>query len=264
MNRPITRLLPHIALAVVLSAAASPPVDAAEQSGSRPTTAVGTEASVTPEAMQPEPFSDEELAWEEIRPMGDAMFIIETDYAADFAYAHFAGTTAVIGFRGAAPEEALTILEAASQDFRVEEHVTYTYTDYQLAAERLGEDIKERADAAGLTLDALLTGPAPQDGAGVISATVVSTDGADLSALGEIARTTPVAEPFRTNVVEGSDPPEDLQYNRHGGTWLVDPTGLGACTSSFVAKQSSGPRLGVVTAGHCPNSLRYYNDLMGA
>jgi hypothetical protein len=65
--------------------------------------------------------------------------------------------------------------------------------------------------------------------------------------------------PLKPNVQFSKAEPSTTAYGRHGGTWLINQAGQGQCTGGFVAKSTSSSALGLLTAGHCPTPLRYYN-----
>ncbi|WP_229052159.1 S1 family peptidase [Aeromicrobium sp. Leaf350] len=199
----------------------------------------------------------EESRWQSARDVGATIATVESDYPDDFAYAYFTDdTVAHVGFKAGAPERARDLLEGGDSRLEFEEYVGFTQDEYIAAAATL-------VDQVGVMLDAspdrgFIIGPDPVAGRGVIRV-VLTGDTADVPEPGISSLLPP--GPFVLQVSHSPTVFEDASYGRAGGTWLVSTlTGLGQCTSGFVAKRRGSTQLGVATAGHCPDNLSYYHE----
>lgn len=101
----------------------------------------------------------------------------------------------------------------------------------------------------------LTVGTSPTDAPGAIVITRRGETAGEL-ALPEIT----VTKPFSVIWRQADEVIQEAGYNRAAGTWLLNAGGSGVCTSGFVAQSTNGSNdLGVITAGHCQNTLRFYN-----
>jgi hypothetical protein len=204
------------------------------------------------------PLSEEETFWtEKQKPLGDAAWLAESKYPDDFAYGYFTdeGLRFVIGFRESAPDEVVTALKATGLPFSVEEGVGYNATEQSAVVDQVSKKLQEQAS------DNVVfgVGAAPELGPGVLRLLAYGDFAAAKNRSEDVSQRLALPEGYSVVIEDGGEPISATGYNRPAGTWLVDSSGTGACTSAFVAKSLSSSDLGVLTAGHCPSSLRYFS-----
>lgn len=197
---------------------------------------------------------------------------LRAEFPADFAYAELGDADVEVGFRGLVPDSVSRVLGKLG----VAHHEVggLGYSEQELVAESKVVH-QEVLAAVGSDID-VSTGPVP--GEPRIQVTLTSSvpaetaeakfrsDGMTSPSVGledaqarvrETVRSTTARGGFAVEVlVSQGEPAQDEGYGQAGGTRLDYTSGGLACTSAFVVKSLSGPDLGVLTAGHCPNSLQ--------
>ena len=221
------------------------------------------------------PLTVAELSWvQNQKPLGDAAAIAENSYADDFAYGYFTKDAGqfVIGFRGAAPDEVVQAFEATNLPFVIKENVGYNATERYSVVESIGAQLEP---PAGSSVSVGISS-APDVGDFALKVTVSSDDPTDVNWVNERLSTIAlpaVPEAARRRAAESAQSDRysiavdysqgailPTGYNRPGGTSLLDSSGVKVCTSAFVVLSPSTGDLGVLTAGHCQNTLDYYNQ----
>lgn len=211
--------------------------------------------------------------WEENQaPLGDATALIEGQFPGEFAYGFFDDDSAMhVGFKGAAPAEAVALLEGTGLPYVVIESVGFNAADYQVAAEDLADQLRTYVTDDRQVSVSQNSAIAP----GALKVSFQSEDPALTTDPGiaepaanarssESVQPVDVDTPF-TVVFDDShtSPAEFAGYGRSAGMWLLDSTGTGVCTVGFVVKSTSDSSLGVLSAAHCPRNPRYYNPATG-
>ncbi|MEG9226795.1 hypothetical protein [Aeromicrobium sp. Sec7.5] len=150
-------------------------------------------------------LSPEEQAWAPYWSMGSALFAIESDHAATFAYACFDGFVGVVGFVGDAPRAAIERLAATGLPYEVHAGVGYTYAEHLDEVDRVSVALVGELDL-GSGANSVMVAPSPERGAGRILVTVASTDPAQLRRMADVAADLTVSWPFSLDVESTDDP----------------------------------------------------------
>lgn len=258
--------------AVVVSAQATPAPSASSAQAPVFTAGTGTEKvgpSIEEElsheyagGLAETPLQHSEGEWLQTQAsLGDAAAQIEADFPDDFAYDFFGDQGYVIAFRAQPPVEAVDLLEAAGLPFEVVDDVGFTQLDYLDQVDEVSRSLEPLVSKE----TQVVVSPDPMREPGSIKVRILGSVPVQRSASSPPASDIVVDEPFSVSVE--TDPASDLfelnSYNRAAGTWLINSSGIGECTSGFVAKSTTSDTLGLLTAGHCPKSLRYYNPQNG-
>jgi hypothetical protein len=111
-------------------------------------TSTGVQQVQSPRATSFEDMSDEEAAAFDAlakaqEPLGVAVGKVEEQFPDDFAYDFFERETLHVGFKGAAPEGAVALLEATGGSYVVIEEAGFNAVDYQAAADSVSEQTRK-------------------------------------------------------------------------------------------------------------------------
>jgi hypothetical protein len=139
------------------------------------------------------------------KPWGDAASVIETEFAADYAYCYFGDArTFTMGFAGDAPAGAIAYLDATGLPYTTVEGVGFSQAEYQAATDDVANQIIDALEEAGLGSTAGFTvGSDPTIYPGAISVTILGDDAASRQAGMAAVGTPSIRAPFSVTVVEG-------------------------------------------------------------
>jgi hypothetical protein len=203
------------------------------------------------------PYSDADQAWmASQKRLGDAAWLIENRYGKEFSYAYF-GTednkTLYVAFKANAPAGARETLEELGLPYVIAENSGYNQEEYFATRDAVVKQLQESLPSeTQFTVE-----PAPQDSPGQIKIRVLGNGEKSIEL--PIPGVT-VEQPFSLLFESDNSVYETTVWGRAAGKWLVDVFGTGQCTSGFVGQRTDGSNdLGLLTAGHCPDGLRYYN-----
>jgi hypothetical protein len=141
MNKIATGLVGLGVSVLVLSGCATGPAAGAEEVGTTTDSQLvesATEAPATDEMSAEEALAFDELA-EAQGPLGIAVGEVEEQFPNDFAYAFFEMETLHVGFKAAAPEDAVALLEATGGSYVVIEEAGFNTVEYQAAMDSVSE-----------------------------------------------------------------------------------------------------------------------------
>lgn len=210
-------------------------------------------------ALKEAPLTEEEAVWlSQQQPLGEVAYLAETSYPEQFAYAFFGtqGTDFKIGFKDDVPPEIIAALSKTGLSYSIDEHVGFTQSDYEDAT----ASVIREFDVLAAPDVQFVVGPTPEISVGSITVTVHGGSEETIAEAKRIFDSLTAPRPFELTWGSPSNDQVTLSsYNRAGGTWLLNSSGTGVCTSGFVVKSTSNADLGLLTAGHCPNSLRFYH-----
>jgi hypothetical protein len=200
-------------------------------------------------------------------PLSIAAGLVEEQFPDDYAYTLFKEETVHVGFKAAAPPAAVAILAKTGLPYVAVESAGFNAIEYQAAQDSVVEQTEKYVSEDRQVSVA----QNPRDGVGLLEVSFLSDnpellENPGIATADANARSTNEAlitldGPFVVGFDEEmTSPTEPMSNGRAAGTWLLDTTGEGVCTSGFVAKKNSSASVGVITAAHCPNNLRYYNE----
>jgi len=192
----------------------------------------------------------------------EAVHSVSEEFPNDYAGSFFTETSFSVSYKNQAPAGAASLLNAINTPHTVIENVGVSEVELKALTDEAHELVvasvpPELVVTTGFdlnehTIDSLVTtnADAPQSRAAAptsIDAETLTTEITE--SLGE-----PALEGFEVNVDVALDAvSSDTGYGQAGGNKLVG--GGDRCTSGFVVKQTSGSELGILTAGHCSNTL---------
>ena len=158
-------------------------------------------------------YSPAEVEWAlHQKPLGDAASVIETEFAADYAYAYFGPERSfTVGFSDDAPAGALALLDHTGLPYSTVEGLGFNDARYQHAVTILIGEVSHRLDRADLLGDGLNVGAlfhVSSDTTTAPGAIVVSVSSADesireaaIAAVGTLS----ADPPFTVTVVRGDE-----------------------------------------------------------
>ncbi len=186
------------------------------------------------------PYTDAEVAWAEVQSSpGDVAAEIESTFVDDFSYAYFAESgegEMVIGFKGKVPEAAADLLEGSGLSFDVREDNGYTWTQYDQQVTSVAEQLQALSDSE----TQYKVEPTFAEQSGSITITRVEEDADHARSPNTVSPPGIVVEsPFELRYATSEEMFEPNSYGRAAGTWRVNDSGTGVCTSGFVVRSTS-------------------------
>lgn len=195
-----------------------------------------------------------EFAQQTLRDIGQVIYDTAETHP-DFSFAYQVDERFVVGFRNEAPAEIRDVLLKSGR-IDIEENSGFGARELEAAGSQISNAVMTGIDG----LAATGVGFNPQKRTVDINVGSFGADDLDSVQARVVEAAVKVGTfGFEPVVTVGYTPDggiELLGYGQSGGMLLSQPSQVDPCTSSFVAKKTNSPMLGVFTAGHCGNTLR--------